>query len=169
MAPEDRQAFIEETEANIQLYQQMVSTDNEVLNTILAEKILYCNSHQIQLNYVVDSVPLAFISIADLYALLDNAIDNAIESVSRLENPERRVIGLTIQNRNAFISIQTNNYYDGKLEFQEGLPVTTKSVRLRHGYGLKSIRYLSQKYGGSMCVSAQDSVFTLQIMLPVSQ
>lgn len=169
MAPEDRQAFIEETEANIQLYQQMVNTDNEVLNTILAEKILYCNSHQIQLNYVVDSVPLAFISIADLYALLDNAIDNAIESVSRLEDPERRVIGLTIQNRNAFISIQTNNYYDGKLEFQEGLPVTTKSVRLRHGYGLKSIRYLSQKYGGSMCVSAQDSVFTLQIMLPVSQ
>ena len=34
-----------------------------------------------------------------------------------------------------------------------------------HGFGLRSIRYLAQKYGGHMELSDADGLFTLQIML----
>ncbi|MGM9538949.1 MAG: ATP-binding protein [Candidatus Onthomonas sp.] len=164
---EERQAFIQETEQNIQRYHILFNTDNEVLNTILAEKGLCCDSHQIRLSCALDGTKLDFISAPDLYALLGNAIDNAVECVKEFSDPEKRVISLTIQSRNAFVSIQTNNYYEGSLQLLDGLPITTKGDLARHGYGLKSIRYLARKYGGSMCVETKDHIFTLQVMLPI--
>lgn len=165
---EERQGFIEETERDIERYHQLVHTDNEVLNTILAEKSLYCDRRQIRLSCAVDCAKLDFMSLPDLYALLGNAIDNAIECVDRFDDPERRIVSLTIRRQNAFVYIQTNNYCDATPHEVDGLPVTTKADKQRHGYGLKSIRYLAQKYGGQMCVSVQDRVFILQIMLPLS-
>lgn len=169
VSEEERQGFIEETERNIERYHQLVHTDNEVLNTILAEKSLYCGHRKIRLSCAVDCAKLDFMSVPDLYALLGNAIDNAIECVDRFDDPDRRIVSLTIRRQNAFVCIQTNNYCDVAPQEVDGLPVTTKADKRNHGYGLKSIRYLAQKYGGQMCVSTQDHVFILQIVIPISQ
>lgn len=164
----ERQGFIEEAERDIERYHQLVHTDNEVLNTVLAEKSLYCDSKKIRLSTAVDSLKLPQLDIPDLCALLGNAIDNAIECVDRFEDPDRRIVSLTIRKQNAFVCIQTNNYCDTALELEDGLPRTTKADQAGHGFGLKSIRYLAEKYGGWMCVSVQDHIFILQIMLPLS-
>ena len=37
-----------------------------------------------------------------------------------------------------------------------------------HGYGMKSIRSIVEKYNGSMTVKAQDRWFELRILFPVS-
>lgn len=167
VSEEERQSYIEAAERNIERYHQLVHTDNEVLNTILAEKSLYCDRRRIRLSCAVDSVKLDFMSVPDLYALLGNAIDNAIECVDRFEDPNRRIVSLTLRKQNAFICIQTNNYCDAMPELENGLPRTTKPDQAGHGFGLKSIRYLAEKYGGRMCVSVQDHIFILQIMLPL--
>lgn len=165
-----RQAYIEETERSIKLYHELVHTEDEVLNTILAEKSLYCDSHHIKLTCAIDAVSsmLDYISVPDLYALLGNAIDNAIECVDQFENMEKRVVSLTIRKQNSFLCIQTNNYCEEPLAQEDGLPLTTKADKASHGFGLKSIRYLAKKYGGSMFVTVRDHVFILQVMLPVS-
>ncbi len=165
-----RQSYIEETERSIKLYHELVHTEDEVLNTILAEKSLYCDSHQIKLTCAIDAVSpiIDHISVPDLYALLGNAIDNAIECVDQFEDVEKRVVSLTIRKQNAFLCIQTNNYCEDLPVQEDGLPVTTKTDKASHGFGLKSIRYLAQKYGGSMFVTVKDHVFILQVMLPIS-
>lgn len=161
-----RQAYIEEAERNIALYHELVHTDNEVLNTILGEKCLFCRSRGIQLTCAVDGGKLDFVSVPDLYAILGNAIDNVIECVDRFDDPGKRIISLTVTSHNAFTCIQTNNYCDHKPRMMDGLPLTTKANSVNHGFGLKSIRYLAEKYGGSMVVGIENNVFTLQIMLP---
>lgn len=163
----ERQGFIEEAERNIERYHQLVHTENEVLNTILAEKSLYCDRRNIRLSCAVDCAKLDFMSVPDLYALLGNAIDNAIECVDRFEDPGLRLVSLSIRRQGAFVCIQTNNYCDETPELQNGLPRTTKTDQDGHGFGLKSIRYLAEKYGGWMCVSVEEHIFILQIMLPV--
>lgn len=163
---EDRQRFIDEAESNIQEYQRLVYTDNEVLNTILAEKALACAHRQIRFSCSVDGARLDHISVPDLYALLGNAIDNAIECAEQFGAPEKRVISLTIRSQNGFTCLQTNNFCDTQPRRNDGLPVTTKADRANHGFGLKSIRYLAHKYGGSMCVSVEDHIFILQIIIP---
>ena len=116
----DRQRFINEAEANIQEYQRLVYTDNEVLNTILAEKALACALKQIKLSCSVDGARLEHISVPDLYALLGNAVDNAMECVEQFDAPEKRVISLTIRSQNGFTCIQTNNYCDSQLQRDDG-------------------------------------------------
>lgn len=61
----------------------------------------------------IDHVRLDFIKVSDLYALLKNAVDNAMEYVGQFADPAMRVINFRISARQHFISIQVNNPYVG--------------------------------------------------------
>lgn len=166
VSEEERQAYIEETQRSIIFYQKMMICENDVINTILAEKGLLCEEKKIELSCSIDHVKLDFIKVADLYALLGNAIDNAMEYVGQFDDASMRVINLRINARQRFISIQVNNPYAGPALPAGVLPATTKTDRGNHGFGLRSIRYLAIKYNGWLELSTADSMFTLQIMLP---
>lgn len=162
-----RNDYIEELEQNIDIYDAVVETGNEVVNTILSEKILNCEGRHIRLSCIVDASHLDFMSTLDIYALLGNALDNAIENVSRYKDEDKRVISLTIEAVGDFLSIQTNNYCEEKVQFVDGLPLTTKRNQAYHGFGIKSMRHLAEKYGGYLVTSLENQVFTLQILLPM--
>lgn len=164
----DMQQYLAEVEDSIMIYDHVVETENEVLNTILSEKSLYCEKHQITLTCIADAAPLDFMSVMDIYALLGNALDNAIEAVSKYEEVEKRVVSLTISSKNDFLCIQTNNYVDEELQFKDGLPLSTKKRnRAYHGFGMKSMKHLTEKYGGTLVVSQEKNIFMLQIILPM--
>ena len=169
VSEDERDAYISEAEKSIIFYQDLIYTDNEALNTILAEKGLFCREKGIDFNCSVDNVDLSFIRVSDLYALLGNAIDNAIEYTTKQTDEKLRSISLRISKNNNFVGIQISNplsYEDNnKLSNIDGSDIiTTKSDKLNHGFGLKSIEYLSQKYNGNMEYFAYDGVFTLQII-----
>lgn len=164
----DLDQYIEEVEDSIMIYDHVVETENEVLNTILSEKSLYCEKHQITLTCIADGAPLDFMSTMDIYALLGNALDNAIEAVSKYKDVEKRVISLTILAKDSFLCIQTNNYCNEELQFKDGLPLSTKKRnRAYHGFGMKSMKHLTQKYGGTLVSSQKNDIFMLQIVLPI--
>lgn len=160
--------YIDEVESSVMIYDNVLQTDNEVLNTILSEKSLYCEQHKIRLSCIVDSDYLDFMSTMDIYALLGNALDNAIECVRKYKEADRRVVSLTISTRGNFLCIQTNNYYEGTIELRDGLPVTTKTRhREMHGFGMQSMKHLAEKYGGSLYIDLSDQIFLLQIVIPM--
>jgi len=51
-------------------------------------------------------------------------------------------------------------------EFQDGLPVTGKKDKRYHGFGVKSIRYIAEKYHGEMFMNVRDGKFILNVLLP---
>jgi len=163
---EQRNDFIDSQMSNIENYQKLVFCDNEVLNTILAEKSLYCTSKSISFSCSVKQANLDFIEVTDLYALLGNAIDNAIESVSKFEDADKRVINLTVFTKSTFTFIQVENYSDETKHIKNYLPVTTKNG-MGHGFGLKSIKYIAKKYGGNMYWTNTDGIFSLQVSFPI--
>ena len=102
----------------------------------------------------MDDVDLSFIRLPDLYAILGNAIDNAIEYVEKQDDPSMRAISMRIESRGMFVGIQIiNPYTDAPLPSGE-LPHSSKEDAANHGFGMKSIRYLAEKYGGVMEYSA---------------
>ena len=103
----------------------------------------------------------------DLFTLFGNALDNAIESVRKLSNPEKRVIALTLYSKPNMAVIQLENYYEGEIVFSDSVPVTTKDDAPNHGYGVRSIREIAGKYGGSVSIDTQDGIFLLCIVLPL--
>ena len=165
----DRQCYSEEVQRLIEVYDLQVNTKNEALNTILMERGLYCSTHGIRWNCAVDDTTLEFIKSMDLYVLLGNALDNAVEAVERIEDRQNRIIQLQISRKGRFACIRLENNCDGALEWQEDLPLTTKRDKSSHGIGLKSIRDIAQKYQGDLSVTMEGTAFILSVLIPIPQ
>lgn len=159
---------IEEIDKMISIYDSAVDTGNEELDLILTEKSLLCQKNGIKLTCMADCGKLNFIKESDLYVLFGNAIDNGIEAVMNIDDKDKRYIGLTVHNIGAMITINVNNYCNCALKLdREGLPFTTKKDKDYHGYGLKSIKMIVEKYNGDLSVIIEDNVFNLNLFLPV--
>ena len=153
----------------IDVYDSRVDTGNEVLNLLLSEKGLICQKEKIRLNCVADGQRLNFMEKPDIYSLFGNALDNAIEAVRQVESPDMRIITLTIVGAMGMTSVCVENFYQGDtLQVENGLPITTKSDQTSHGYGVKSMQYLVKKYRGEMTISMDQQIFSLKLLLPMS-
>ena len=166
--PEERERYLSEIEESVRIYDSIFQTGNEVLDTVLTEKSLTCEANEIALNCVADGSPLAFLDPVDLYSMIGNALDNAIEGVRRFEEKEKRIIDVLIRMEKRLLLIQIINPVAGPLTFQDGLPASTKADDGYHGFGLKSIRHTAQEYGGFLTVNLEHDCFVLRVLLPLS-
>lgn len=166
---EHRDRVLSEVEESVRVFDSVIRTGNEILDTVLTEKSLICEQAQIILTCVADGTLLRNMDAVDLFVLFGNALDNAIECVSKLEDPQRRVISIAVFRVHDMTKIQIENPYDGEPLFRDGLPVTTKKDTENHGLGLKSIYAVAERYGGYASVSAEGGLFILHILLPSEQ
>jgi sensor histidine kinase regulating citrate/malate metabolism len=167
---EDRirdQKYLDELAESIQIYESIVKTGNEALDTILTEKSLHCRENSIRINCVADGGRLSFMDLADLYSVFGNAIDNAIEEVQQFENIEMRQIDVIVFRREDFVCIEVINPLRTVPKFVDNLPQTTKGDNGYHGYGVKSIKHTIEKYGGHITVSTDSGCFSLKMIVPV--
>ncbi len=164
---EQREQYLREIEETVDAYDSMIHTGNEVLDTALNEKSLQCRQRRIQLSCIVDGQLLSFMDPVDMYAILGNAIDNAAEAVGCFPEEGRRAIDVLIYGERGFCIIQVSNALDRTLDFEDGLPRSTKPKDGYHGFGLKSIRSIARRYGGFLSVSAEGGRFTLKILIPL--
>lgn len=162
----DTAEALEEMETAVMFYDRIAKTGNDALDSILTEKSLVCERFHIQFNYMADGKLLSFIRHVDLYALLGNALDNAIESVQK-EEEAIRMIFLDISRRGETLSIHLENGCKAEPQFRDGLPLTTKSDKENHGIGTKSIAYIVKKYAGNTVFGWSNGLFTLDVMIPV--
>jgi len=168
VSEEQRDAYLSEIEQSIQIYDSTLKTGSEVLDTVLTDKSLYCEANRISMTCMADGRRLSFMDSVDVYAIFGNALDNAIESVRTLTDPDKREIAVSVWAKSGLLLIQIENYFEGvELNFENGLPLTTKPQKGEHGFGMRSIRYTVEKYGGHMRVSTADQLFLLSISIPL--
>ena len=167
-SPEEREKYLREIEDSVRIYDSIVKTGNEVLDTVLTEKSLLCEASHITVSCVADGTALGFMDPVDVYAIMGNALDNAIESVQRFQDPQRRIIDVLVCMERQFLVLQVVNPLAGDLTFEAGLPVSTKPHDGYHGFGLKSIRHTVEKYGGFLTVNTENRCFALKILIPLS-
>jgi hypothetical protein len=149
----------------IQIYDSNIRTGSEICDMVLYQKNLFCKKNGIRLSYIVDGNALRFIRNADLYALLTNMLDNAVEAVVKLDNQEKWIVDLSVSTAKDQVVIETNNFFDAA-SYDETAR-TSKADAVHHGYGLKSIRYIVSEYGGTVALSTMDDVFTVQVRIPI--
>lgn len=117
---------------------------------------------------IADGKLLEFISSTDLYSLFGNALDNAIEAVSVLEKSKLN-ISLFIRRIGNMISVHIENYYDGEhIINSAGLPQTTKSDNVYHGFGMLSMKTITEKYNGTLAFEAGENIFSLNLLFPAN-
>ena len=157
---------VKEIENLIQIYDSALRTGNAALDTIFMEKLLRCNKDGVRLSCIADGEKLNFMREYDIYSLFGNLIDNAIEAVLPLEE-SKRVISLSVRAVGNLLSVNLHNFYDSKIKFENGLPVTTKPDKNYHGYGMKSVGYICSRYGGDLSIKTDNNVFNINILFPV--
>ncbi|MBO4989978.1 MAG: sensor histidine kinase [Clostridia bacterium] len=166
---EEREKLFEETNKAIMIYDCGFHTDNEALNVLLTEKNLYCIDRKIRLSCTIHTEGIEKLNVIDLYTMLGNAIDNAIESVQKHSNPDKKTISLTIEQSGGLLCFQIDNYYEGVINLKNGLPETSKEDKENHGIGIKSIKLIAEKYGGTIQIKAGEEVFSLRIIIPITK
>lgn len=154
---------IKDIEKRIAIYDSTIKTGNMALDIILTEKSLICNKNNIRFSCMVDGEKLSFMSEEDTYALFGNIVDNAIEAVSKVSD-EKRVITLSIKVVGNFLTVRETNYYNDQISFEGGWPLSNKDDKSYHGYGLKSVKYICESYGGELDIRAKNNVFDLSIV-----
>ncbi len=148
-------------------YDAMIHSGNQILDTILTEKSLICDSKGYIFTCAADGECLSFVDTVDLYTMLGNALDNAIEGVSELKDDTQKMISVNIYPKSGLAVIEIENYYAGSIELQrDGFPVTRKDDKHYHGFGLRSIRRTAEKYSGTVTIRTNDSIFRLTITMP---
>lgn len=153
-----------ELKENIAALDSGVDTGNDALNVVLYKKTAQCARDGISLSCLINGRKLNFISKHELYSLFGNALDNAIAAVRELP-PEKRVISVTDTGKGSFVNIQIENYFSGDVHFVDSLPQTGGDPRF-HGFGVKSMRYIVEKYGGMLRVYTKGDVFIVEMLFP---
>ena len=159
--------YLEQMEREIKIYETQNKTGNKVLDTILTSKSMHCQRHGIELKFMGEGQLLNFMEDMDISALFGNMLDNAIESVVKIKDRQKRLISLHVIQDKQFIRIRTENYCEENVQFQDGIPITTKKDKRFHGYGMKSMKKIVEKYGGSVMAGKADNWFELKILIPM--
>lgn len=151
----------------VNIYDTTVKTGNDIIDTLIAERSLYCSAHSITLTVLADASELDFINATDMCALFGNILENAVEAAEKAEEGNRN-INLNIRPVAGQIFVCVENTCSAEVKIKEGLPQTSKRGEAGyHGYGLKSIKMIAEKYGGVFSCNAEKGLFRVSILFPV--
>lgn len=148
-------------------YAAITFTGCSVLDMVLTEINRTCARSGIRASYMADGKLLSFMSDEDIYILFSNLLDNAVEAVMQCAE-DKRTMGLRVEKRGmSMVSVTVYNYCGREhFDFADGLPVTTKARKDIHGFGLRSVRRISEKYGAALDICPEDGFFNVHILFP---
>lgn len=156
---------VESLKDAIQGYDSVLKTGNDVIDTVIYEKEMYCKTKGIVLTCNANGASAAFMQNYHLYSLLNNALGNAIEAVEQLDNSEKKKVGLSIYPDEEYLNIECYNYFD---PLKSDTEKTTKINKNSHGYGIKSINYIAERYKGNVSIRKDGDMFFLEVRVKLN-
>ena len=100
---------------------------------------------------------------AEYCAILGNLLENSLRAVKDLSQERRYVNVISSLLSDTIVGISIDNPFSGKIKFgRNGLP---RSEREGHGIGLVSVMNTVKRYDGTMKVTADRNIFSVDIVL----
>ena len=142
----------------------VIRSRSEIINSILNYKIKKMTDNKVQVKTyinVADNIPM---SDYDMSLVLGNIMDNSIEALMKIPE-EKRFIDIEIIDEKNKFTIKVKNTYDGNIENQNGILMTTKNDRENHGIGIRNIEKAVEKYGGLFKTTYDEKEFTSYVLI----
>lgn len=155
-------SIIEDELGNVEAL-QLPNSNNMAIDAIVSYKasiaaeknIIVIPEYKIKEEIKVDS--------SDICILIGNALDNAIEYLEK-HIECRQQINIKIIAEKGILNIMISNEISDNPEINGNMIETTKKES-GHGYGLKSARFIAEKYDGVMDLSCSDKVYSFNVIL----
>lgn len=128
----------------------VVDVNNRIVSVILNEYFQIAKNSGVEVEIDVQVPSELFVTAADLYVLIGNTLDNAIEACVALPEDQRKIT-LKLKKHNNILFYEVSN------------PYTEKHLRRvrgnYHGFGLKNVAKCVEKYNGKLDITKNNGIF----------
>lgn len=138
----------------------VINTGNPALDASLQSKLLLAKRENIFLDVKLNIAQEIKIPPAELGVIVGNLLDNAIEGVQKTSDKDKKIIVeiVAIAGRVSFHTENKISENTGKKTF-----TTSKEDTVNHGFGLKSIKAIAEKYDGEIFISTDNGIFSISV------
>lgn len=166
---EDIDSYIDKIYPDIEQFQQTAATGNKTLDVILSKYTSICELKAVSFKADVKNANLSQVESVDLISLLNNLLDNAVESA---EQSETKTLSLALIKDTQYMDKLTiKNACDNEPEQSGEKLLTRKKDGALHGTGLKSVKKVCEKYGANYAwdYDSEKHIFTTTVLIPKEQ
>jgi len=162
-------AYIKQLIISSDLKESVRLCDNEMLNLILYRYMRQCDKKHIAFHADIRSKTTDFIANNDLTSLFCNLLENAMEAAEEISESFIE-INTSRREKTSFIVITViNSCRKNPFSMKNGNLLTHKSDKHKHGFGIKSIRRVIEKYHGDMRMYYNDDTLTFHTIITLKQ
>lgn len=138
-----------------------VNVGNSLLSYIINSKLSVAKERGIEIKAEIENLPFSYMDSVDFSSLLNNMLDNAIRGAL---DSEGKKLEMNIASEKGFDVITVKNSIDGSV-LKDNPGLATSKEEPGHGYGMKQMKAVIEKYEGSMDIYEKDGMFVVSIML----
>ena len=149
---------MKQTRESLDRIHKVIDVGNQIVNGILEYGLNKATQKGIKLELDVWVSSTLNISPIDLYVIMGNTIDNAVEACSHLLDAGKKVIYISLRQKNHLLYYEIKNNMDAENKPKGG------SI---HGYGLKNVQKCVGKYNGSFFQEINNDMFIVSVQLSV--
>lgn len=146
---------------------KLLNTGYGSLDMIVTRKKELAAQQDTRLNMSVILSKEINIDMADVAIIIANCLDNALEATRDIIDTSKRWISLNIIREGAYLDIIINNSVAHKVDIKNNKIKTSKRDQFNHGFGLRNVEKLVEKYDGSLNLECDNEKFTTTILLKI--
>lgn len=139
-----------------------VWTGNRIIDLILNQKKAVAEQKGIRVVINVVLLPDIKLNEVELCSIFGNLLDNSIEACEKIEGSER-VIDVSIKAQQELLFINITNSTAERAFRKNGSFITSKQDKKTHGYGLKSVERVVNKYEGIISYQVESNKFKVDV------
>jgi sensor histidine kinase regulating citrate/malate metabolism len=162
---EEHERYLLKLDADLTSVDTVIKSGNVMVDAILNSKISLAMTKKINVNAKASVPEKLTISEVDLSVIIGNLLDNAMEACTLLPE-ENRFIRLFIGRHKDMLYISVSNAM-GSAPKKSGKSFLSTKPFANHGFGLKRIDRITDKYGGFVNRQHEEGVFATEITLPL--
>lgn len=156
--------YIEKLVQETDQFAETAYSENIVINSIVGIRLNQAKKEGIAVRSHIHVPDRLEVDDVDLNNLLSNMLENAIEACMRMENRSRAYINLEIRKKQRFLFIECENSVDRGEKLASG-QTTVKSDPAEHGFGLKTMNAVAEKYASIIQIEREPGWFVVRTNL----
>lgn len=138
-----------------------VNVGNSLLSYIINSKLSMAKEQGIEIKAEIENLSFSYMDSVDFSSLLNNMLDNAVNGALESEGKKLEV---NIVSEKGFDVITVKNSIDGSV-LKDNPELTTSKEEPGHGYGMKQMKAVTEKYEGNIDIYEKDGMFVVRVML----
>ncbi|GAA0123518.1 MAG: GHKL domain-containing protein [Clostridium argentinense] len=159
---DEAKKYAKELLKDVQEVNNIINIENSTILAILNNNLTVAKEKDIEVDLNIDIPKELKVNSMDISIILGNSLTNAIEACEGLR---KKYIKLYMYMKGEYLIIKIKNSKKTDVFIDENSYETTKIDKENHGFGLKNIKYIVDKYDGLLKIEQSKEEFVLNIAM----